>query len=99
MPENIADGAVDLGIAPSAALIGSWPRVADARQHEPVFDPVGRVSVPCEPCDRADCPWDEEEPVGVTERAAAQVLRQTASYGDPGEIVVARAKGGTRGRR
>src|SRR5438309_3912733 len=65
VPENVRDGAVDLGVATAALLVMKTARVADAGQHESVLDAGELTLVAREPTDRTNRSWNEEEPVRI----------------------------------
>ena len=65
--ENVRHHLVDLGVTSAAPLVGERTRIADAREYEPMADPLDGLAVPREPADRADRPGRPQQAIRVSE--------------------------------
>src|SRR6267378_5216248 len=70
--ERVGNGSVDFGISAAALLVIHLSRVADVGDHEPMLDATYLFLVHRQPRDRAYRPRDEDEPVRIPQREAAQ---------------------------
>ena len=97
-PQHVLDGAVDVGVAAPALLVGERSGVPDARDHQTVTDAPDVLLVAREPDDRADGAGDEQQPVRVAERAGAEQTAERGEHRDPGQVVVRQRRMADMGR-
>jgi hypothetical protein len=63
VPQNVSYGSINLNISASAFLVMESSCVSNAGQHQAVPDSRNRVLIEGQPRDRANRPWNKQEPV------------------------------------
>src|SRR4051812_12464609 len=88
--EKFLNSEINRRVALSGFFVGDIPHIAQAREHQTVFDARKLVVIPCQPSDRADGSGDEQKSKGVAQRSHApgQYFRKSRGYNHAGKIVI-----------